>query len=123
MGRKAIGEAGLFARQVAEEIQRMITEAGGDLSGRWLQARTGRAHTYWGARLSGTTPFNVNDVETIATIFEMSPRQLIENAVPKQFKTGNVTPLRQNQSLEHIDLDGFEKAANHNKDSGEPDTP
>lgn len=123
MGRKAIGEAGHFARQVAEEIQRMITEAGGDLSGRWLQARTGRAHTYWGARLTGETPFNVNDVETIATIFEITPRQLIENAVPKQARNGNVTPLRHNQPLEHIDLDGFEKAAHNNKDSGEPDTP
>lgn len=123
MGRKAIGEAGHFARQIAEEIQRMVTEAGGDLSGRWLQARTGRAHSYWGARLTGATPFNVNDVETIATIFEMSPRQLIENAVPKHARNANVTPLRQNQSLEHIDLDGFEQAAHNNKDSGEPDTP
>jgi len=123
MGRKAIGEAGHFARQIAEEILRMITEAGGDLSGRWLQARTGRAHSYWGARLTGATPFNVNDVETIATIFEMSPRQLIENAVPEHVRNANVTPIRQNQSLEHIDLDGFEQAAHNKKDSGEPDTP
>lgn len=123
MGRKAIGEAGLFARQVAEEIQRMITEAGGDLSGRWLQARTGRAHTYWGARLSGTTPFNVNDVETIAKFFEMTPTQLIVNATRKHARSTNVTPLRQNQSLEHINLDVYEQAANHNKDSGEPDIP
>lgn len=123
MGRKAIGEAGHFARQVAEEIQRMITEAGGDSSGRWLQTRTGRAHSYWGARLSGATPFNVNDVETIADIFGISPRQLIENASPELAQNANVTPLRQNQSLEHIDLDGYEQAANHNKDSGEPDIP
>ena len=93
MGRKPVGTAGQFAQYVADEVRRLIESDGGDSSGRYLQRAIGRSHTYWEDRLNYSTPFNVNDVEQIATHFGMTPLQLIEDAVNESLQDATVIDI------------------------------
>jgi hypothetical protein len=60
-----------------------VLSRGGDLAGRWLSARTSLSKTYAYERLNFIRPFNMNDVDELADLFDMGVEHLIGRALEK----------------------------------------
>lgn len=72
--------AGPFAQQLGAHASALVSAAGGDASGRWLAARSDRSRCYWASVLAGDVAMNTNDIAILASIFEISPYQLVRDA-------------------------------------------
>ena len=90
-----------------------------------LARQTGISRPHLIKMLQGGKHWDVDQLDAICHTLNLDIVEVIKTAEnqahPKS--SSNVRPLRQNLNLEEVDLDGFEKAANHTVDSGEPDTP
>lgn len=78
MGNNIAPRGGSLAQAVAAEIQRRMTEAG--LSNRRFAQMLGVSHPYIGQRLSGEKDFTLDDIDRAATVFGVSPLDLIQQA-------------------------------------------
>lgn len=73
--------------------------------------------------LQGTKHWDIDQLDSACKVLELDIVEVIATA-EAQAKLQNVTPIRQNLNLEEIDLEQYEKAADHNNhDLGEPDIP
>ena len=72
--------AGPFASQLSEHLRELVLDAGGDLSGRWLAARSDRGKGYWSTILAGDVAMNTNDISILAGIFDVSPYDFVRHA-------------------------------------------
>lgn len=83
MGRKPLPQPGPFSRAIADYINVLVRDAGGDLSGRWLAKQPGmpQALGYYRPRQVGDALYTTNDIADVARLFEMSPQALVRAAV------------------------------------------
>lgn len=91
-----------------------------------LARRTGISRPHLIKMLSGGKHWDVDQLDIICATLGLDIVEVIATAEKeaRPETPSNVTRLRQNLNLEEIDLNGFDKAANHNNhDSGEPETP
>jgi predicted transcriptional regulator len=73
--------------------------------------------------LQGTKHWDIDQLDAVCKILELDIVEVIATA-EAQAKVQNVRPLRKNLNLEVVDLEQYEKAADHNNhDSGEPEIP
>lgn len=63
------------AGSVAEEVRAVMGRR--RISGTELGRLTGKSQAYWWRRLSGETPFDVNDLLTVATILNVKVKSLV----------------------------------------------
>ncbi|WP_292698055.1 hypothetical protein [Microbacterium sp. 69-10] len=85
--RRSVLVPGEFAQQTGAYLQHLVREAGGDRSGRWLEAKaaeldesTAQKKTYWAKILNLTQAMTTNDIATAAALFDMSPYAFVRRA-------------------------------------------
>jgi hypothetical protein len=83
MPRSSMGHPHGFARRFSTVIRQEVLSRGGELAGRWLAARTSFSKTYAYERLNYIKPFNMNDVQELADLFEID----VDDLVSRAFKT------------------------------------
>lgn len=105
-----------IARRVNSEKQ---------LSNAELARQTGISRPHLIKMLQGGKHWDVDQLDAICKALGLDIVEIIDAAEKEAHPatSSNVTPLRQNQNLEEVDLDGYEQAANHTEDSGEPEAP
>ncbi|WP_218060911.1 hypothetical protein [Leifsonia xyli] len=117
-----MGSAGGSARQVADYVLALVREHGGAADGRWLAFNTSMSKTYAYERLNGIKPFNMNDLDQVASALGTETLSLMRQAlvsVPSKVK-----PIRKrNDELTLDDIEGEERQAalsdpemNHDED-------
>lgn len=75
---------------LADYALSLTTDAGGDRSGRWLDQRTSKGHSYWAECFRYTKPLTVNDVEELAILFDMTPYEFTMRArLPLGMRNGD----------------------------------
>lgn len=82
-----------FATQLSSYLAHLVTEAGGDMSGRWLSARIDRSRDYCRKILNVVQAMTTNDIALVADLFDVSPYQFVRDA-RDWGEPDNVTPLR-----------------------------
>lgn len=100
VSKSPIGPAGDFARKIADVILALAETKKGGKDGRWLAENVGRSKDYWNRGFNYKYPFNVNDVEDVATVFGITPYEIAlyaQKGVPANVSEGlgKVTNIRQ----------------------------
>lgn len=118
---------GEFTRLFAAEVKGALKSA--DVNQLEVAEALGRNQSYVSERISGKRAFTTDDLDVIAKLCGETPKTFITEMARRtrefaQTTISNVTPIRQNQSLEEINPEILENVADHtNYDSGEPDIP
>lgn len=81
-----------LTEQVAEEIRVLLTRR--RMSGRQLAARLGVSQTWLSSRLVGSTPIDLNDLQRIAEVLQVTPADLLPSTTQAGHGrvTGNYRP-------------------------------
>ena len=117
---------GEFTRLFAAEVKGALKSA--NVNQLEVAEAMGRNQSYVSERISGKRAFTTDDLDVIAKLCGETPKAFITEMARRtrdfaQPTISNVTPLRQNQKLEDIDLDQYDKVAGNGVDSEEPETP
>ena len=89
MGRKPAGEATAFSAAVARIIDEHRTESGMSVDALVKEAGMGR-NTYF-VRMRGDMPFNLNEIDAIATALGLTPQLVLTKAASEA--ASNVTDI------------------------------
>lgn len=79
MGTKSVADASPLSEGLAVTVK--VHMARRDMTRKRLVELAGRSEPYWSKRLSGTSGFNLADVEGLAAAFGLAPDQLVREAL------------------------------------------